>query len=299
MLPCNDPRPDVNPTPHPHRLPRLVVAGSRDGPLLQVTLQVGDHGRPYAVAGLRPRNGVLLPEGLAHGRAPLHQDPVRGQAVGGPAVEVDHPHLGHPVRGRGRGFGAQGGQLAVPGLLPVEGGVVDGVGGAGPAVGARGADGGTMESAESVFRTVEPRVWVRPVGTGHAQPPLLEQVGVRVVALAAPGQTVAFAAQVLVRLDVPPLQDGAGTGRVGAGCGAGGGHPLPWDSGATGSGALPGTEGDPGGRGGHGVGSGRERSLNGVVQRWAHGGLPQRVGVITAGVQHLAVHLEEKKKKEV
>lgn len=130
-----------------------MVAGSWDRPL-QVTLQVGDHGRPHAVAGFRPRR-LLFPEGLTHGGASLDRNPVGGQAVRRSAVDVNHPHLGHSVRGRWRGFGTQRWQLAVSGLLPVQRGVIHGVGGARPAVRARGTNGGTMESTQSVFGTIK------------------------------------------------------------------------------------------------------------------------------------------------
>lgn len=166
-------------------LPCLMVAGRWDRPL-QVPLQVDDHRRSHAVAGFSPRR-FLLPEGLTHRRAPLYRNAVGGQGVRRPAVHVDHPYLGHAVRGRRRGFGTQSGQLAVSGLLPVQRGVIDGVRGAGPAVRARGADGGAVESAEAMFWPVKPRVGVCSVGTSHAQPPLLEQVRVCIQPFIAPG----------------------------------------------------------------------------------------------------------------
>lgn len=274
-------------------LPRLMVAGSWDRSL-QVTLQVADHRRSHAVAGFCPRH-FLLPEGLTHRWASLYRNPVRGQAMGRPAVDVNHPYLSHAVRGRGRGFGTQSWQLAVSGLLPVQGGVIDGVGGAGPAVGARGTNRGTMESSQSMFGTLKSWVRVCSVGTCHAQSPLLKQVRVCIQALISPGESEAFTAHVLIRFDVPSLQDGAGTGWVSTRGGVGGGHPLPGDSGATRCRALPGTERDSGGRRRHGARGHRYRSLNGVVKCWADGGLSQSVGIITTGVQHLAVHLKKDK----
>lgn len=127
-------------------------------------------------------------------------------------MDVNHPYLSHSVRGWGRGFRTQSWQLAVSGLLPVQRGVIDGVGGAGSAIRARGTNGGTMESTQSMFGTIKPGVWVCSVGTCHAQSPLLKQVRVCIQALISPGKSEAFTAHVLIRFDVPPLQDGAGTG---------------------------------------------------------------------------------------
>lgn len=148
--------------------------------------------------------------------------------MGGPTVDVNHPHLRHAVGGRRWGLRAQGGQLAVARLLPVQRRVVHGVGGAGPAVGAGGADGGAVEAgANAVLGTLHP-------GAGDAHASLLQEVGVGVQALVGPAQAVALAAaHVLVGLDIPPLQDGTGAGRVGAGGGVGAGHPLPGHGGAT------------------------------------------------------------------
>lgn len=201
-------------------------------------------------------------------------------------MDVNHPHLGHPVRGRRRGLGAQGGQLAVSGLLPVQGRVIDGVRRAGTPVRAGGADGRPVKSGHAVFWTLQPRVRVRPVGSSHAHPSLLEKVRVRIQPLVSPSQTVTFTPQVLVRLDVPPLQDGTGTGRNGAGRGVGVRQSVPGHGGAARDGALPGAERDARGGWRHGVWIRGERSLQGMVCWGTHGGLSQ-------GIHHVIVHLEK------
>lgn len=159
-------------------------------------------------------------------------------------MNVYHTDFGHSVGGGRGGLGAQSGQLAVPGLLPVEGGVVHRVCGAGPPVGAGGADGGAVESTQWMIRTIETGVW--SVGGGDAHPSLLEQVRVCIQGLAPPGERVALPTQVLVRLDISSLQDGAGTGGDGAHRRVGGGQPLPGEGGAAGYGTGPGTERDSG-----------------------------------------------------
>lgn len=66
-------------------------------------------------------------------------------------MDVNHPYLSHPVRGWRRGLGAQSGQLAVSGLLPVKSGVIHSVCWAGPTIRACGANGGTVESPNAML----------------------------------------------------------------------------------------------------------------------------------------------------
>lgn len=190
------------------------------------------------------------------------------------AMDVNHPYLSHPVRGWGRSLGAQSRQLAVSGLLPVQRGVIHSVCGARSSIRTRGADGGTVKSPHAMFWPIKPRARVRSVGGSHVHPPLLQQVWVCIQALVPSGQTVALPTQVLIRLDVPSLQDGAGAGRDGACRGVGIRQPVSGDGGAAGHGGLPRTEWDSGGGRGHGVGRRRgECCLHWMVRWGTHGGL--------------------------
>lgn len=102
-------------------------------------------------------------------------------------MDVNHPYLSHPVRGWGRSFGAQSRQLAVSGLLPVQRGVIHSVGGAGPAVRACRANGGTVKSTHAMFWTIKPRVGLWSMCTSHAHSSLLEQIWVCIQPLISPG----------------------------------------------------------------------------------------------------------------
>lgn len=154
-------------------------------------------------------------------------------------VDVNHPHLSHPVRGWGRSLGTQRRQLTVSGLLSVQRRVIHGVCGAGPTVRACGADGGTVKPPHAVFRTIKPSVGVWSMGTGHTHSSLLEQVRVCVQPLISPRQTVGLSTHVLVWFNIPSLQDGAGTRRDGPYRSAGIRQSVPRDSGAARYGALP------------------------------------------------------------
>lgn len=125
------------------------------------------------------------------------------------SMNINHPYFSHTVRGRGWSLGAQSRQLAVSGLLSVQRGVIYGVCWAGATIRACGADGGTVKSPHSMFRSVQTRTGVWSVC-------IHEHVRVRVYSLCAPGQSVTFGGHVLVWLHVSPLQDGTGTGRNGA-----------------------------------------------------------------------------------
>lgn len=134
-----------------------------------------------------------------------------------PTMDVNHPYLSHPVRGWRRSLRTQSGQLAVSGLLPVQRGVIHSVCGTGPTIRARGADGSTVKSPHAMIWTIKPRVGVRSMGCSHAHSSLLEQVWICIQPLVSPSQTVAFPTHVLIWLNVPSLQDSAGTRRDGAG----------------------------------------------------------------------------------
>lgn len=141
-----------------------------------------------------------------------------------------------------------------------------------------------------------PRRRVPSMGRAVAHPPLVEKVRVSVKPLSPSHQAVTLTAHVLIRLDVPPLQDGAGAGRHGAHGRCGVRYALPGHSGTAGHGPRTRAEGDPGGRGGHGVGRGwGQGALHGVVWRVAHRGVSGGVLPISAGIHHLSVHLEETK----
>lgn len=180
-------------------------------------------------------------------------------------MDVNHPYLSHPVRGWGRSFGTQSGQLAVSGLLSVQRRMIDRVCGAGPTIRACGADGGTVKSPHDMFWMFMTRVGVRSMGCSHGHSSLLEQVWICIQALISPGQTVALPTHVLIWLDIPSLQDGTGTRGNRAGRGVGVRQTVSWDSGTPRYGALPWTKRDSGGRWGHGVGSWWESSLHGMV----------------------------------
>lgn len=130
------------------------------------------------------------------------------------SMDVNHPHFSHAVRGWGWSLRAQSRQLAVSGLLSVQRGMIYGVCGAGATVRASGADRGTVEPPHTVFGTIQTRTWVWSMC-------ICQHVRVCVYSLSASGQAVTFVRHVLVRLHVPPLQDGTGTGRDGANWGAG------------------------------------------------------------------------------
>lgn len=102
-------------------------------------------------------------------------------------MDVNHPYLSHPVRGWGRSLGAQSRQLAVSGLLPVQRGVIYTVCGAGPAVRACRANGGTVKSPHAMVRPIKPRVGVWSMGTRNAHSSLLEQVWVCIQPLISSG----------------------------------------------------------------------------------------------------------------
>lgn len=102
-------------------------------------------------------------------------------------MDVNHAYLSHPVRGWGRSLGAQSRQLAVSRLLPIQRGVINSVCGAGSAVGACRADGGTVKTPHAMVRTIKPRVGVWSMGTGNAHSSLLEQVWVCIQPLISPG----------------------------------------------------------------------------------------------------------------
>lgn len=160
------------------------------------------------------------------------------------SMDINHPYFSHAMRGRGRSLGAQSRQLTVSGLLSVQRGVVYGVCGAGAAVRPCGADRGTVEPSHTMLGTVQTR-------TGVWSMCVCQHIRLCVNALRAAGETVTFIGHVLVRLHVPPLQDGAGTGRDGADRGVG--QSFSGHGGTAGEGALPWPKRDPGRGGGHGV----------------------------------------------
>lgn len=149
-----------------------------------MTLQRQEVWRGHVPTGFTQAVHAILPERLADGRCPLQ-------------LETRLT----PVRGWRRGFAGQAGQLGVyelPGFRPVEAGVLVGACHRPAVVGWHGHMVHEVGGMTAVRR-------------GDAEPTLMQQVGVPVQRVAA-CQCHPLQAHVVVRLDVPPFQDGTGAG---------------------------------------------------------------------------------------